>query len=820
LLRSWDLEVDLRVLRQDLTTALRGFRRTPAFLVATVLILAFGIGTAVAMFTVFRAVLVRRLPVVEQDRVAVMWTYREPGVEFALGTGILADVFRASHTIQDVAGVAHWPAAGSPWLDGDRSITLNRSLVTGNFFDVLGVQPVLGRLLRPSDDDVGEFRADGTNSSKVIVLSYSAWRNRFGGDESIVGRRLVEPFRRFVFTVVGVAPPGLDYPAGVEYWSPIWGGWQSGVSSIAVARLKPGVTLAAARDEYFALSARLAPEQKFKGVSASTFTETVLGNVTPVLTLLTAAVGLLLLIACLNVGNLLLLRAAARRREIAVRRALGASYGDIVRQLFVESAVLAVLGGACGFAVAAGLLKLLVRFSPPQLPRLDDVALAGSPVLVAIATTSVAVLLFGMLPALLSARGDLAAPLRGDSRSGAETRRRRSVRQVLVVSQVSLATVMLGGALLLTRSLQRLQTQDLGYTSDHLSVLTFTYNATRYDSLSQLVAWGEQVMERVRALPGVTGATPVLIPPLLGTSVWHLRFDKEGQTEDEAAANPTVPVETAGAEFFRVFDIPIVRGRAFSAADREGAPLVTIVSESVARRFWPGEDAIGKRIRLRPPATGTPGEANWRTVVGIVHDNRLRDIRSTAPAVYLPWHQGDWQPFLAIRSATPLSTLLPAIARAAHEINPENDLSSGQTMDQLLAAPLAQPRFSAALMSGFGVVALLLAAAGLFGVMSAIVGEQTREFGIRMALGAMPDDVRRTVLARALMLTLTGAAIGLAGAIAISRLLTGLLFEISPVDPVSLGVACGVLVLVGLLAAYLPARRATRIDPVHALRAD
>jgi predicted permease len=317
-------------------------------------------------------------------------------------------------------------------------------------------------------------------------------------------------------------------------------------------------------------------------------------------------------------------------------------------------------------------------------------------------------------------------------------------------------------------------------------------------------------------MPTVTSATPILIPPLLGPNVWQTRFESEGQTEADAAAGPAVPVEVGGTDFFRTFGIPLIHGRPFRKTDIEGAPLVVVVSESVARRYWPGEDPIGKRLQLLP----IYGMNGWRTVVGLTPDTHLRSLRETTPTVYFPWHQFTWQTYFAVRSSGDPAALVPLARRLAHEVDPQVDLWAGQTMDQLLAEPLAQPRLGTVLMSAFGLSALVLAAIGLFGVMSSIVGEQTRELGIRIALGAMPADLRSAVLGRALKLTVAGAAVGLAGTVATSRLFQSLLFEVSPIDPLAFVLAVALLIGVAALAAYVPARRATRIDPVQALRAD
>ena len=803
-----------------ISLALRGFRRSPGFFATAVLIVGLGIGMSVAIFSVFRTVLVRRLPVVDQDRVVVMWTYvTDPSTEVTLGTRELSVVRQESRTMREVAGIAHWPAASLPFEYGDGSVELNRGMVTGNFFDVLGARPALGRLFRPSDDEVPGISLRDTHTL-ALVLSYRAWQDKFGGDSAVIGRDLIEPLLRTHYRIIGVAPPGLSYPAGVDYWIPMWTGWQGTVSSFAVARLAPGATVAAARDEYLAIERRLTPKMRFGGAHAATFTETILGDVRPVLTLLTTAVALLLLIACLNVGNLLLLRASTRARELAIRRALGASYGDLVGDLLVEALAIAVAGAALGLLVAVGALRLLVAYAP-HVPRLDDVQLAGAPIAVAVAVASVAVLLFGVVPALIVARGQLAAPLRLDARIVGETSRRRFVRHTLVASQMALAMVMLGGAALMTRSLTRLLTQDTGFVSEHLSVFWYSWNARKDSTLARMTALGDRVNRRVRAIPGVTASTQLVAPPMLGNGVWQIRFEVDGQIPTDAATNPLFATDMVGPEFFKTFGVKLDRGRAFTGRDDAASPLVAIVSESVARKLWPGRDPIGQRVRV-PGATpeSIVGGDGWRTVVGVAHDTHLRLLREVSPMVFLPSVQGYWQGSIAIRSTVPLHALLPALRVAGRETDPDLALWSLRTMDEILGEPLAQPRLGALLTSTFGLVALLLAAIGLFGVMASLVRERTREFGIRMALGASAGRVRMAVLRRAALVAGSGAVVGLVVALASSRLLTALLFGVSPTDPIALGAACLVLLVVAAAAAYLPARRATSIDPVQALRSD
>jgi len=804
-------------LRQDIRVALRGFRRTPSFTITAIAILVIGIGMAVAMFTVYDAVVVRNLPVPAQDRIVELFTYRDnPNTDYYLLRGDLRQVAASGLTMHDIAGVAHWGEVTAPFLDRDRTLIIGRTFVTGNFFDVLGARPLLGRFMRPSDELPG--------AAPVLVLSYSAWKRFFDADPHVVGRRLVEPYSRRDFDVIGVAPAGLDYPTGVGVWMPPWQP-SDNLSVIALARLAPGASVRDAQEEFLAKMRRL-PQidvggpRDYKGVHIRTFTQAVVGNVRPTLVTLAAAVGLLLLIACVNVGNLLLVRAAGRARELSIRRALGASLGMIVRQLVIESALLGVAGGVLGFLTAIALIKLLIAAAPPKLPRLDDIAIAGTPLGMALLVTIGAVLLFGVVPALLGSSSELASPLRFDSRAGRTTRGGQRLRRALVGLQVALALVMLAGAGLLVRSLEHLQSVTLGYNPEHLTLVDVTFTPNEYGGVSgnvdqrKLNNLADLLVPVWRAIPGVTGVTPALVPPFLGPGIFVGPALKEGNSPQEDKAAPQMPVEAGGTDYFRVMGIHLLRGRGFTDADREDAQYVAVVSQSAARRLWPNEDPIGKRMHY------WSADTIWRTVVGVADDIRWRSLRDPTPTIYLPWRQSYWQGSFAIRTSGDVSAVLPAIRRATHAINPVLTVWEALPMDNLLAGPLAQPRLGALLLGAFAFVSMLLAAIGLYGVMAAIVTATTREIGVRAALGASPERLRRDVLAEALGMAGAGAVVGLVVALGASRLLSSLLFEVSPGDPLAVIGALVVLLLVALAAAYIPARRATRIDPATALRAD
>jgi|HubBroStandDraft_6_1064221.scaffolds.fasta_scaffold43166_2 putative ABC transport system permease protein len=787
---------------QDARLALRGFRRSPTFTVTAVLILGIGIGVASAMWAVTSAVLTRPLPVADQDRIIEPRARDAAGVDLSMSPQEALQLARSSRTMREVAAFAHWGAVQAAFKDGDRSVEMYKAQVTGNFFEVLGARPFIGRLLQPEDD----------STSHVLVLSYGVWRRQFGGDRAIIGRHLFDPHSNVRLTIVGVAPPGLDYPLGVECWEPP----QFTYYVDLVARLAPTATPGAARSEFLAAEREINRQRSvgyhIVAVDVKPLREAIVGDIRQTIIVVTAAVALLLLIACVNVGNLLLLRATTRSRELAVRRALGATAADIFRQLVVESVILAVVGCCLGLVVAAVAERGLIAAAPPQIPNLDVILAAGTPIGTAATVAAFAVLLFGLAPALATIHRSPASPLRVDARSGGTTWQRRRLRHAMVASQVALALIMLTGAGLLTRSLVRLETLPLGYRADHLMMLNLVLPQDM-DSMSDVLNGYDRIAPHLRALPGVTAMTPVEVGPFLGPNVFTGPWEVEGQSAEQTNSYPLIPIESGGSEYFRTLGTPILRGRGFVDSDREQAPKVAVVSQSVAQMFWPGQDPVGKRLRFLHDTV-------WRTVVGVSGDIHYRTLRAATPSVFLPFRQYFWQGNILLRSALTPAALMPSIRRAVAEGDPKVGVWDATSMDDLLAGPLAQPRLSTLVLSMFGLVALILAAVGLYGVMASTVREQTRDIGVRMALGATPQRVRGEVLQRAMLVSLVGAAVGIVGALAGSRVIASLLFEVSPTDPVALLVACGVLLAVAGLAAYVPAYRASRIDPSRALQGE
>jgi predicted permease len=817
-------------LRRDLRDAIRSLGRTPTFTITAILILGLGIGMATAMFTVFEQVVVQRLPVQDQDQLIELSGVAAGARDLPLSGDQYKTFSRQQRTLQSVAGFAHWGAAVNAVMDGDRLLSLHHAEVTANFFQVLGTAPYLGRLFVASDEtEYGPTHVRG--DALVAVISYDTWQRQFGGDPGVIGRRMRMPEVKWNPVIVGVAPPGLDYPRGVQIWTP--NPYPGGME--LVARLAAGTNLAAARADLIALGRNDQTYMKFVDARAEPLTAMVLGSARAALMTLTIAVGLLLLLGCVNVGNLLLVRAAGRARELAVRRALGATNRDIARKVGTESGVLGLAGGLSGLALSQVLLVVIVRTAPAGLPRLDMIRVAPFPILIAALVSFAAVVLFGLAPSVVAARADAFPEFRSDRRSGTESRGQRRFRRGLVASQMALALVLLAGAGLLARSFAHLSGLDLGYSTAHLASIRVTMPWDRWmarcggmppaddtaavargavcrDSLT--FQFHDDLTRALHSLPGIEKVSSTSGPQFLGSSVYATKLRAEGQTDVEAAANPWVGFDYVGPEYFDALGLSLLEGRAFTDADRRDAPYVAIVSEGVARYLWPGKDPIGKRVRM---PNGVP---QLLTVVGVVHDIHLRVHRTASPMIFCPYQQdGMAQGSFLVRTRGVLPSRA-AIRSVLHATDASSELVDAASMDDVIAPQLAQPRLNAWLLAVFALAAMGLSAIGLYGTMASVVSQQTREFGVRMALGATAEQVRRMILRQALAIAGIGAACGLAGALAGSRLLSSLLFEVSPTDPVTLVGVSLLLLGVALVAAYLPARRATKIDPAVALRAE
>ena len=802
---------------RDVRHALRSLSRTPGFALTAILTLALGIGLATAVFTVADALLLRRLPVRDQDRLVVLWSQApDRGFDYPFTLDEAREFARRTRSLAPVAFFAREGAWPTPIRDGERISRLRRALVSGEFFDALGAQPVLGRALHAADDVIG--------AAPVLVLSYGAWQRQFGGDPEVLGRQIVMHGNGVAYTIVGVMPQGLDYPRGADMWAPLVpartrSGTDSTVADVEViGRLRPGAIAAHARDELtaFLRRAEASPWQRDWHGVAQTLPRLVLGETHPALIAFAAAAGLLLLITCINVANLLLVRGLARVREIAVRSALGAGQLQVVSQLLAENALLAIAGGAFGVVVAAAAVRSFVAVAPPGLPRLDEIQLNATALAGAVGITGLAMLIFGLAPAVITSRVEIERVLRSGTRQSA-SRRSRLGTEGLVVGQIALALLVLSAAGLVARSLTKLERADLSFQPSHLLIGDLALRYDQFDSPAKQQALLERLLPQVRAIPGVQAVSPVVAAPFSGPGGWDGKFAAEGQSPERAAANPMLNMEVVTPDYFATLGIPVRRGRVFTDADREGAQPVVVISESVARLYWGTDDPIGKRLRI--------GEHLERTVtvVGVVPDTRYRELREARPSVYFPLRQ-PFFPFepvtLAIRTAGPPAELVPTIRRVIAEMEPGVALASAAPFGTYLEEPLAQPRLNALLLAVFAGSAVALAAVGLFGAMATMVRQRTRELGVRMALGATARDLRRMVMGHGLAVASVGSVLGLLGALLANRLLVSLLYDVSPTDLATLTMVTGFLIVIAALASLIPARSATRIDAVIALRAE
>ncbi|HEY7925430.1 MAG TPA: ABC transporter permease, partial [Vicinamibacteria bacterium] len=788
-------------LRQDLAYAARRLARSPGFTLVAALTLALGIGATSAIFSVVSAVLLRPLPFPEPERlVEVDQVWKGKTVPYHSPMNFL-DIERQARSFERMAALD----AGGFTLTGKGAATrLEGGLVSAAFFEVLRVRPALGRGFVAGENEPGR--------DKVVVLGHKLWQDRFGGEPDVVGRTI--EIDRETRTVVGVAPKGFSFPEGAELWLPLQhdevfvtksrGAWYLKV----LGRLAPGASVESAREEVSTIAARLATEYPDAndgvGGTVRSLHEATVGNTRRALVVLLGAVGLLLLVACVNVANLLLARISGRESELAVRAALGAGRGRIVGQLFTESVLLALVGGALGLLLAGALVDGLLALQPDGVPRLAEVRIDRGVLAFAALLSLVTSVAFGALPALQMSRRATSLALRQGGRGimgGAGTR----VRGGLVIGQIALAMVLLAGSGLLLRSFTLLRSVDPGF--DARSALTFRVSLpeSAYADDASMFAFHRDLDERLSALPGVREVGAVSGLPL-ASGPFLISFTVDGRPEPPPAQQPSLQVAIATAGYLKTMGIDVVRGRGFDVRDDDKAPQVVLLSESAVRQHFADEDPIGKRIRLglgrgRGPKAG--GE-----VVGVVRDVKHHGLaKESMPEIYLPYAQYPAQSMaIVLRTDVPPRSLAAAAEGVVHEIDPQLPVARVATLEEVVARSISEPRFYTLLLGSFAAAGLFLAALGLFGVMSYAVAQRTRELAVRMALGARQQELRRMVLREALVLGGIGLALGLAGTLLVSRALTTLLYSVSPNDPQTLA-AVGVLLLATtLLAGYLPAR--------------
>lgn len=801
----------------DLRFAGRSLRKTPAFTAAAILALTLGIGATTAILSVVNAVLLRPLPYANADRLVVLLhNGRNP-----VAPANFADWRAQTRGFTDMAAAEYWTPDAT---GGDNPEQIMGLRVTAGMFPMLGVQPLLGRYFRVDEDQPG--------SEHVVVLSYGLWQRRFGSDAAVLGKTL--SLNSNVYTIVGVMPPTFQFApfwaTKSELWAPLALAprlaSRDGQSLRIFARLRDGVTLARARADVNAITAIL--EQQFPGsnrnVVVTPLKEKVVGSIETPLLVLFVAVAFVLLIACANVAHMLLARATARRRELAIRAALGASRSRIVGQLLAESVLLAMAGGLLGIGVALLGVRAIVAASPAIIPRVATISIDTRVLLFTLGVTAITALLFGLLPAFRAARVDLASSFRGSDKSGADGADRGRLRGALVASEFSLALVLLIAAGLMIRTFVALRHVDPGFDPRGVVSMTVSTSGTPAADSSRHASFYVDALERVRAVPGVVAASYINHLPLAGDN-WGFPFRLEGKPVPRPGESPSATYRVVFPGYFETMRLPILQGRDIAQTDRLGAPPVVVVNEFMARTHWPGESAVGKRIAI--------GDTAWITVVGVVK-NAVRESWSAKPEeeMYLPFFQtpsymkgtgaSRYMTLVAHTAcnARPCdaSSFAPRIRDAVRGAEPHAPISAVATMEAIVADATADARFYVVLLAAFAGVALLLAAVGIYGVMSYAVSRRTREIGIRIALGAEPSLVLRAVVSEGMTLAAAGAGAGLLLSLALTRLMRGILFGVGPNDLVTFAAVSGALFVVALAASVVPALRATRIDPLAALR--
>ncbi|QSQ25651.1 ABC transporter permease [Pyxidicoccus parkwayensis] len=803
----------LDALVQDVRYALRTLRKAPAFSLVAVLTLALGIGATTALFSVVRGVLLKPLPFPAPERLVRVWQ-ASPVLDAPrtpLASPDFEDWKARQKSFTELGAWWHVENMSGVDLSGlGEPERLQATYVTEGFFSTLGVVPHLGRAFLPEENQPG--------NDAVVMLSHGAWTRLFGADPSLLGRSLT--LGGVPHTVVGIMPSSFTFPGEqMDVWLPLSNIPESGIPRTrinrflnVVGRLKPGVTLETARAELGGISRQLAeayPESnaQYSAITAIPLHEAITGDVRTGLLVVLGAVALLLLIACANVANLQLARATLRERELAVRAALGAGPGRLVRQLLTESVVLAALGGALGVGLAVWGTEVLVGLSVHQLPRLRDVRVDGEVLAFAASATLLTGLLFGLMPALRAGTTRLEPVLKAGARGTVGAGGAR-LRGMLVIAEVAISVVLATGAGLATRSLARMLSEDPGFRAEGVAVVSFSVPESRR---GQGRAYFAEVLERVRALPGIQSAAMVKYLPMENVGE-DVTFNRPGHTED-AENPPHAAVMHVSTDYFRTLGIPLLGGRAHEATDTEDSPTVLVVNQTFARRYFPGEDAVGKAVRF-----GTEEVA----IIGVVGDVRQAGLAEPAPPlIYFHVQQVSRSATnLVLRGQGAPLPMATAARQAIWEIEPNQTIRRITTLDEVVSEAVTRPRLLSVMLGLFAVLGLALAAVGIYGVLAYTVSQRQREMGVRLALGAKPADVLRLVVTGGMRLAGTGIAVGIAGALVLARVMGSILYGVAPHDPLTFGGVMALLLGVALLACLIPARRAMRVDPAVALRGD
>jgi len=803
----------------DLRFALRQLRKSPGFTLIAVLTLALGIGANTAIFSVIYAVLLRPLPYPEGDRIMIVTESDANQPEISVSFPDYVD-WRRDNTSFEHLALSRRESFNLSGLQGRAPEQISGALVTANYFKVIGLTPQLGRLFTEEEDRVG--------GPLLAVISDRLWQRVFARDPNVLGRSV--NFGNQPYTVIGVMPPQMSSPRTVEVWFPVMRrtdhpAWQTRDNHPGLygwGRLKNGVTQEAALNELKQIAARLAQQypdsNSAVSVTVKPLLESQVGDYRASLNLLLGAVGLVLLIACANLANLLAARGAARAREFAVRAAVGASRWQIIRQLLIESVVLAVVGGALGLCLAAWGRDLLVALSPADTPRFHDLPLDGWVLSFSVALSFITSLLFGLWPAWHTSRADIQLALKSGGHGSSDAPGARRSRDLLVVAEVALTLVLLSTAGLVLKSFANARSLGLGFDPHLLLSARIDLPEPSYSDEKKVLNFSDALMAKLSALPGVEQVAISSQPPLM--TGWQTSFVPEGMTEPEPGKFPSMEMNVVTPGYFKTMKTPLLRGRSFEAGDTKDVPPVIIVDQMFADRYFPGQDAIGKRVRM---SIGDKGEREYRTIVGVVPHLKVYGFDETTvlPQGYLPMTQQPQTGLVALlrTSLSPKSFEKP-VRDIVASLDPAQPAFEFKTMQERVEETWATPRLMSFLLVCFALLALTLAVVGLYGVMAFNGVRRMREIGVRLALGAMPAQIRAMMLGQGMRLLGGGLLLGFVGAFALSRLIRSLLFGVNANDPLIYGAVTLVLVCAALVACWIPARRASRVNPMVTLRAE